>query len=107
MRPVPTAPRRLRVAMLAPPWIPVPAPAYGGIEEVVRLLCEGLVARGHALTLYAPPGSDVAGEVHAVLEEPRPDDIEKARFEADHVSRAFAEIEADGGYDVVHDHTAH
>ena len=24
--------------MLAPPWIPVPAPAYGGIEEVVRLL---------------------------------------------------------------------
>ena len=30
--------------MLAPPWIPVPAPAYGGIEEVVRLLCDGLVA---------------------------------------------------------------
>src|SRR5215217_415320 len=25
----------LRIAMLAPPWIPVPAPAYGGIEEEI------------------------------------------------------------------------
>jgi hypothetical protein len=25
----------LRVAMLAPPWIPVPAPGYGGVESVV------------------------------------------------------------------------
>lgn len=44
--------------MLAPPWIPVPAPAYGGIEEVIRLLCAGLTARGHHVTLFAPPGSD-------------------------------------------------
>jgi hypothetical protein len=27
----------LRVAVLAPPWIPVPPPAYGGIEAVVDL----------------------------------------------------------------------
>ena len=33
----------LRVAVLAPPWIPVPPPGYGGIEAVVALLCEGLV----------------------------------------------------------------
>ena len=28
----------MRVAMLAPPWIPVPPPGYGGIEQVVALL---------------------------------------------------------------------
>jgi glycosyltransferase involved in cell wall biosynthesis len=97
----------MRVAMLAPPWIPVPAPAYGGIEEVVRLLCDGLVARGHEVTLFAPPHSASAAEVRVVLEEPHPDEIQLARVEADHVSRVFADIDGDGGYDVVHDHTGH
>ena len=47
----------LRIAVLAPPWIPVPPPAYGGTEAVVELLCEALVARGHEVTLFAAPGS--------------------------------------------------
>jgi len=33
--------RGLRVAVLAPPWIAVPPPAYGGIEAVVALRCDG------------------------------------------------------------------
>lgn len=47
----------LRIAVLAPPWIPVPPPAYGGIEAVVDLLCEALVGCGHDVTLFAAPGS--------------------------------------------------
>jgi glycosyltransferase involved in cell wall biosynthesis len=101
----------LRIAMLAPPWIPVPAPAYGGIEEVVRLLTGGLSARGHDVTLFAPPGSSADGEVVEVLEEAHPDDIQKAQFESDHVARAFGEIDAAAErgepYDVVHDHVGH
>jgi glycosyltransferase involved in cell wall biosynthesis len=102
---------RLRIAMLAPPWIPVPAPAYGGIEEVVRLLCDGLAERGHHVTLFAPPGSESRAKVVPVLERDHPDDIQKAQFEADHVARAFAAIDdaADRGepYDVIHDHVGH
>jgi glycosyltransferase involved in cell wall biosynthesis len=97
---------RLRVAMLAPPWIPVPAPAYGGIEEVVRLLCEGLVERGHRVTLFAPPRSDSPAEVRPVLEDAHPERMHDAGIESDHVSQAFASIESDV-YDVVHDHTGH
>src|SRR5215217_8735791 len=97
--------------MLAPPWIPVPAPAYGGIEEVVRLLCIGLAANGHEVTLFAPPGSDSCAEVVPVLEDTHPDEIQKAQFEADHVARAFGEIDAAGErgepYDVIHDHVGH
>jgi glycosyltransferase involved in cell wall biosynthesis len=100
---------RLRVAMLAPPWIPVPAPGYGGIEEVVRLLCGGLAARGHDVTLFAAPGSESAADVSVVLEEAHPDEIESSRFEVDHVSRVFAAVDEAGAegrpYDVVHDHT--
>src|SRR5215207_1331486 len=102
---------QMRIAMLAPPWIPVPAPAYGGIEEVVRLLSAGLIARGHDVTLFAPPGSRSDADVVPVLEEPHPDDIEKAQYEADHVARAFSEIDAAAArgapYDVVHDHVGH
>jgi len=101
----------LRIAMLAPPWIPVPAPAYGGIEEVVRLLTAGLADAGHDVTLFAPPGSDAPADVVEVLEAPHPDDIQRAQFEADHVARAFAHIDAaaeDGApYDVIHDHVGH
>jgi glycosyltransferase involved in cell wall biosynthesis len=101
----------MRIAMLAPPWIPVPAPAYGGIEEVVRLLCEGLAEREHHVTLFAPPGSDSSAEVVTLLEDSYPDDIQKAQFEADHVARAFSYIDeaAERGepYDVIHDHVGH
>ena len=76
--------------MLAPPWIPVPAPAYGGIEEVVRLLCDGLAENGHDVTLFAPPGSESRAAVVHLLEETHPDEIQKAQFESDHVARAFA-----------------
>jgi glycosyltransferase involved in cell wall biosynthesis len=97
--------------MLAPPWIPVPAPAYGGIEEVVRLLCDGLAERGHDVTLFAPPGSRSRASVVTVLEEPHPDEIEKAQYEADHVARAFAQVDAAAErgepFDVIHDHTGH
>ena len=27
-----------RVGLLAPPWVPVPPPTYGGIEQVVAAL---------------------------------------------------------------------
>lgn len=97
--------------MLSPPWIPVPPPAYGGIEEVVRLLCDGLKAREHDVTLFAPPGSTSPTDVHHVLETSYPDQIQKAQFEVDHVARVFAaidEAEAAGRpYDVIHDHTGH
>jgi glycosyltransferase involved in cell wall biosynthesis len=103
--------KSLRIAMLAPPWIPIPPPAYGGIEEVVALLCEGLVEAGHDVTLFAPPGSESRAAVRPLLDSPYPDEIQIAQFEADHVARAFTEIEAAAEegrpYDVVHDHTGH
>jgi glycosyltransferase involved in cell wall biosynthesis len=99
---------RRRVAMLAPPWIPVPPPGYGGIEFVVALLCDALVARGHDIELFCAPGSRSRARVHAFLDAPHPESIERSLFEADHVGRAFDAIDAaarDGEpFDLVHDH---
>jgi len=97
--------RPLRIAMLAPPWIPVPPSGYGGIEAVVDLLVRALEVRGHLVTLFAAPGSQARSLV-SPLGEPHPDKIGSALYEADHVARAFAAIEAaNPPFDVVHDHS--
>jgi glycosyltransferase involved in cell wall biosynthesis len=51
----------MRIGVLAPPWIPVPPPAYGGIERVVALQAASLAAAGHDVTLVAAPGSAIPG----------------------------------------------
>jgi glycosyltransferase involved in cell wall biosynthesis len=103
-RPVETP---LRVAMLAPPWISVPPPGYGGVESVVGVLTDALVRRGHAVTLFCAPGSRSSARVVSLLEESHPEEIERSLYEVDHVARAFEEIDLaayEEPFDVVHDH---
>jgi len=103
-----TSQRRLRIALLAPPWIPVPPPGYGGIEVVVALLARELHRRGHEVTLFAAPGSRSEAEVRPLLEHAHPREIERSLYEVDHVASAFDAIDEarrEGRpYDVVHDH---
>jgi glycosyltransferase involved in cell wall biosynthesis len=47
----------MKVLLVMDPLIPVPPLHYGGIERVVADLADGLVARGHDVTLWAAPGS--------------------------------------------------
>ena len=47
----------MRIGLIAPPWIPVPPPSYGGIEAVVDVLARGLTAAGHEVLLAAAAGS--------------------------------------------------
>jgi glycosyltransferase involved in cell wall biosynthesis len=47
----------LRLLLLMDPFIRVPPAHYGGIERVIADLADGLVARGHQVTLWAAPGS--------------------------------------------------
>ncbi len=49
--------RPLTVAMVAPPWYPMPPVGYGGIELVVSLLARGLRARGHRVILFGAEDS--------------------------------------------------
>ena len=35
------------IGLIAPPWLPVPPPAYGGTEAVLDRLARGLVRAGH------------------------------------------------------------
>lgn len=99
----------LRIAVLAPPWIPVPPPGYGGIEAVVALLCEALVGRGHDVTLFAAPGSRSVARVYPLLDSAHPEAIGSSLYESDQVASAWEQVDlsAERGrpFDVVHDHS--
>ena len=101
--------KTLRVAVVAPPWIPVPPPGYGGIEAVVALVCNELVARGHDVTLFAAPGSRSAARLYSPLQGTHADQIGSSLYESDHVSTAYDAIDRaaaeDQPFDVVHDHS--
>jgi len=93
--------------MLAPPWISVPSPGYGGVEAVVSTVTEALVRRGHDVTLFCAPGSVSGATVVPLLKGSHADEIERSLFEVDHVAQAFDRIDQAVGadrFDVIHDH---
>ncbi len=99
----------LRIAVLAPPWIPVPPTGYGGIEAVVSLLCDELVTRGHDVTMFAAPGSSSAAHVCSPLAATHADRMGASIYECDHVATAYDSVERAAAqglpFDVVHDHS--
>jgi glycosyltransferase involved in cell wall biosynthesis len=94
--------RPLRIAIIAPPWLPVPPPAYGGSEAVLDVLARGLQQAGHEVLLYATGDS--------VCPVPRSWSYERAvgvglggaAAELRQVIEAY-EVVAES--DIVHDHT--
>jgi glycosyltransferase involved in cell wall biosynthesis len=92
----------MRIAEIAPPWIPVPPADYGGIELVVDSLARGLQERGHEVTLFAPEGSQSPGELVSPLPPAGTTSMGDAWYEIYHVLSAYARR---GEFDVVHDHT--
>ena len=59
----------MRIALVAPPWTPIPPPLYGGIELVVDQLATGLLAAGHDVTLFATGDSTCPVPLEWVLPE--------------------------------------
>ena len=55
--------RAMRIALLAPPVLPVPPVRYGGTERIVAELARGLHRAGHEVTLFGPGDSRIAGRV--------------------------------------------
>src|SRR5437764_1500502 len=44
----------MKIAHIAPPWIPIPSKNYGGTEVAVYNLVEEQVVQGHDVSLFAP-----------------------------------------------------
>ncbi len=51
--------KKLHIAITVDPEIPVPPSLYGGIERIVYMIICELIAKGHEVTLFAHPDSNV------------------------------------------------
>jgi glycosyltransferase involved in cell wall biosynthesis len=94
----------VRIAEIAPVWVPVPPPAYGGIELVVSLLADGLTERGHDVTLFAAPGSHSKARIVTPVEQPR-DLVDSGTDVTDEIVHALPAYQAEDEFDVIHDHS--
>jgi glycosyltransferase involved in cell wall biosynthesis len=91
----------MRVGLIAPPWIPVPPPAYGGTEAVVDNLARGLQAAGHEVRLFTIGESTCpVPRDHLFARGVEP--FGQTVPEAAHVLAAYERMT---DVDVVHDHT--
>jgi glycosyltransferase involved in cell wall biosynthesis len=93
----------MRIAMISTPFIPVPPPLYGGTELVVHYLVEGLLERGHDVTLFATGDSRSRARLCSLY--PWAQWPPAAFTDLNHTSWAMAQV-ADGRFDVVHAHSA-
>ena len=93
----------MRIALIAPPWTPIPPPLYGGIELVVDELARGFAAAGHDVTLFATGDSTCPVPTRWTLEHAEGMRIGMAVPELRHVLHAYGELSED--HDIVHDHT--
>ena len=98
-------PRRLlHIALVAPPLIPIPPQRYAGTERIVAALADGLVARGHHVTLFASGDSTAGSETVAVV----PSAAWGGRSTGDNavygMLAAMAALEQADRFDVVHSH---
>lgn len=92
----------MKIGLMAPPWVPVPPPSYGGTEAVVDRLARGLVAAGHEVLLFAPGDSTCPVPTVPHTLPARPDEIGLTTVELAYVIRGHDCL---AGCDVVHDHT--
>jgi glycosyltransferase involved in cell wall biosynthesis len=96
---------RMRIAVIAPPFFSIPPDGYGGIEAVVAMLVDGLVDRGHDVTLIAAGADATRADFVATYESPQAELLGRPLPELTHAARADRAL-AELRPDIVHDHTA-
>src|SRR5437867_7424299 len=92
----------MRIAQVSPPWLAVPPKGYGGIEWVVAHLADGLVDRGHDVTLFATGDSETRAKLEFVFERaPGPAFINSVQHSVLHSLHAFRDPDR---FDLFHIH---
>jgi glycosyltransferase involved in cell wall biosynthesis len=92
----------MRIAEVAPPWLSIPPKGYGGIEWVVSLVADGLVERGHDVTLFATGDSRTKAKLDFVFERaPGPKFINDVWHDVMHAVHAYRNPQA---FDLYHVH---
>jgi glycosyltransferase involved in cell wall biosynthesis len=88
--------------MVAPVATSVPPPLSGSIETLTALLVDGLVARGHDVTLFATAESRTAATLHATFERGYREDAALWPWELCELFNLSAAVERAASFDLIH-----
>lgn len=95
---------KMKIAEIAPLWVPIPPYTYGGIELIVHLLSEELTKRKHSISLFSTGDSWTSGKLISVWEK----SLWRAKLSSPHAvySLMFKKIlEMSDKFDIIHNHT--
>ncbi len=96
----------MKIALISTPWIKVPPVGYGGTEAVVTNLTEGLVKKGHNVTLFATGDSITKAGLEFLYPRALGNDLNlkvNAYYQLDHIYHFFKNV-APAGFDIIHNH---
>jgi glycosyltransferase involved in cell wall biosynthesis len=93
---------RLRIAHIAPVATSVPPPKSGSVEMMTSLLTEGLVARGHDVTLFAAGDSTTSAKLHAIYPVGYWHDTHMWPWELYEILNCAAAVERAAEFDILH-----
>lgn len=93
----------MRIAMLSPIAWRTPPRQYGPWELVTSTLTEGLLAKGHEVTLFATGDSVTSGELEAVCPTPYAEDPDRDAkvWESLHIAHLMEQAHR---FDIIHNH---
>jgi glycosyltransferase involved in cell wall biosynthesis len=92
----------LRIAHIAPVATTIPPPKSGSVETMTSLLTEGLVARGHDVTLFATGDSTTSAQLHATYPHGYWHDLNMWPWELYEMLNLAAAVERAADFDIIH-----
>lgn len=94
----------MRIGIVGTIWLNIPPSGYGGTEEVLYNLTNGLVDKGHKVSLFGPATARVKGLVIPTIDKPlREQGVEWTNFPyiLNHITTAFDHASE---FDILHIH---
>jgi glycosyltransferase involved in cell wall biosynthesis len=92
----------MRIAHIAPVATTIPPPKSGSVETMTSLLTEGLVARGHDVTLFATADSKTTAKLHAIYTHGYWHDEHMWPWELYEMLNLAAAVERAVEFDIIH-----
>jgi len=92
----------MRIAHIAPVATTIPPPKSGSVETMTSLLTEGLVARGHDVTLFATGDSTTKATLYAIYPHGYWHDEHMWPWELYEMLNLAAAVERAADFDIIH-----
>src|SRR3989442_9143647 len=92
----------MKIAHVAPVATTIPPPKSGSVETMASLLTEGLVARGHDVTLFATADSKTKAKLSAIYSHGYWHDENMWPWELYEMLNLAAAVERAGEFDIIH-----